>query len=65
MNSQPSLERHLERVEERVERLERLQEDAQRLEKRRRRQEFWTRVTLGLVVGIAYVIYLRHVAEIA
>ncbi len=64
MNREPS-ESRLERIEERLEQLERLQEDARRREQRRRRQELWTRVAFALVVGVAYVLYLRYVTAIA
>ena len=65
MSTEPSPERRLEQIEERVERLERLLEDARKREQRRRRQEFWTRLALVLVVGGAYVFYIRYVTAIS
>ena len=65
MNQDPSPERRLERIEERLERLEREHEEARKRERRRRRQDFWTRIALALVVGAAYLLYLRYVTTIA
>lgn len=65
MNRESSPERRLERIEERLQRLEQIQEETRKREQRRRRQEFWTRIALALIVGVAYLLYLRYVTTIA
>ena len=59
------MEERLDRVEERLERLERLLENARAREQRKRRRELWARIALALIVGIAYLLYLRYVTSIA
>ncbi len=65
MSSESSPERRLAQVEARLERLESLHEEARRDETRQRRRERWTRVAILLIVGVAYVLYLRYVTSIA
>jgi len=65
MNPESFPEQRLARIEERLERLEQLHEEGKRLERRRRRQDFWARIVLALVVGAAYLLYLRYVTSIA
>ena len=65
MMREPSPESRLERIEARLERLEHLEEDARSRAQRRRRRELWTRVTLALVVGAAYLLYVNYVSGIA
>ena len=64
MSSESSPERRLAQVEARLERLESLHEEARRDETRQRRRERWTRVAILLIVGVAYVLYLRYVTSI-
>ena len=64
MNTEPSQEKRLDRIEERLAQLERLHGEAQRREQRRRRQELWSRIGFALLVVVAYVLYFRYAMSI-